>query len=153
MIKERLEKFFRHVQFVDVATCNKQCRPNNAPKYILKVEGDKIYIADYVLGATWNNLKENPLVSLTAVDNDSLIGYQFNGEAVLLEKGREYDELKEEFQVKKVKSSVERIIKSVREEKPHHSFELVFPDRTGIIVVQIREIVDIGPTGQVLRER
>jgi predicted pyridoxine 5'-phosphate oxidase superfamily flavin-nucleotide-binding protein len=153
MIKERLVKFFRHTQFVDVATCDKNCRPNNAPKFILKIDGDKIYLADYVLGTTWNNLKENPLVSLTVVDNDSLIGYQFNGEAVLLDEGDDYETLRQEFQVKKVKSSVDRIIKSVRAEKPNHSVELSFPDRTGIIIIIIREIVDIGPTGQILRDK
>ena len=67
--------------------------------------------------------------------------------------GDEYDRLKQEFQRKKLKSSVERVVKSVREEKLRHNFELIFPDNTGIIVITIKEIVDIGPTGQLTRDQ
>lgn len=153
MIKERLAKFFKHVQFVDIATCDKNCRPNAAPKFLLKVEEDRVYLADYVYGKTWHNLEENPLVSLTIADYDSLVGYQLNGEACLLNEGKKYEVLKEELQVKKVKSSVERVIKSVREEKPRRNSEMAFPEDTGIIVVTVKEIVDIGPTGQLTREK
>jgi predicted pyridoxine 5'-phosphate oxidase superfamily flavin-nucleotide-binding protein len=153
MISSRLKHFFKNAQFVDVATCDKQCRPNAAPKFLLKVENDKIYLADYVFGKTWHNLQENPLVSLTILDYDSLVGYQFNGEACLLSEGEDYGTLKKYFQVKQVKSSVERVIKSVREEKLRRNFELTFPDKTGIIIVTVKEIVDIDPTGQLTREK
>jgi predicted pyridoxine 5'-phosphate oxidase superfamily flavin-nucleotide-binding protein len=98
MISSRLKHFFKNAQFVDVATCDKQCRPNAAPKFLLKVENDKIYLADYVFGKTWHNLQENPLVSLTILDYDSLVGYQFNGEACLLSEGEDYGTLKKYFQ-------------------------------------------------------
>jgi len=153
MIASRLKNFFRNTQFVDVATCDKRCRPYAAPKFLLKVDGDKVYLADYVFGKTWYNLQENPLVSLTILDYDSLIGYQFNGEASLLSDGAAYDELKQELQVRKIKSSVERVVKSVREEKLRHNFELIFPDKTGIIVVIVKEIVDIDPTGRLTRDK
>ena len=153
MISSRLKHFFKNVQFVDVASCDKKCRPYAAPKFLLKAENDKVYLADYVFGKTWSNLQENPLVSLTILDYDSLIGYQFNGEAGLLTEGDDYDALKEELQVRKMKSSVERVIKSVREEKLRHNFELIFPDKIGIIIVTVREIVDIDPTGQLTREK
>ncbi len=153
MIANRLKYFFKNAQFIDVASCDKKARPTAAPKFLLKVEGDKIYLVDYVMGATWRNLKENPLVSIPALDYDSLIGYQLNGTVVLLEKGKEYDGLCREFSAKKMKSSVERVIKSVREEKLRKNFELIFPDNTGIIVVTVKEMVDIGPTGTLTREK
>ena len=153
MIASRLKHFFRNAQFVDIATCDKQCRPYAAPKFLLKVEGDKIYLADYVFGKTWRNLQENPFVSLTILDYDSLIGYQFNGEVGLLIEGDDYDALKKELQIRKMKSSVERVIKSVREEKLRHNFELIFPDKTGILIVTVKEIVDIGPTGKLTRDK
>jgi uncharacterized pyridoxamine 5'-phosphate oxidase family protein len=153
MISSRLKHFFKNTQFVDVATCNKQCRPYAAPKFLLKVEDDKVYLADYVFGKTWYNLQENPLVSLTVLDYDSLIGYQFNGEVCLLTEGDDYDALKKELQVRKMKSSVERVVKSVREEKLRHNFELIFPDKIGVIVVTVKEIVDIDPTGNLTRDK
>jgi hypothetical protein len=45
------------------------------------------------------------------------------------------------------------VIKSVREEKLRRNFELTFPDKTGIIIVTVKEIVDIDPTGQLTREK
>jgi len=153
MITSRLKHFFKNAQFVDVATCDKQCRPYAAPKFLLKVEEDKVYLADYVFGKTWYNLRENPLVSLTILDYDSLIAYQFNGEAYLVSEGEDYEALKKDFQVKQMKSSVERVIKSVHEEKLRRNFELIFPDKTGIIVVTVKEIVDIDPTGQLTRDK
>ena len=153
MIKDRLEKFFKNVHFVYLATCDKSCRPNAAPKFLLKIEGDSIYLADYVFGKTWSNLQENPIASATISDYESLIGYQLNGTAVILNSGKEYEKLKKEFQVKKVKSSVERIIKSVREGKAGSNFELIFPDKTGIIVLTVNEIVDINPTGILTRDK
>ena len=48
MIGEQLVKLFKNSKFVDIATSDFNGRPNAAPKYLLKIEGEVIYLADYV---------------------------------------------------------------------------------------------------------
>ena len=66
MIAQKLKKFFSKVHFLNVATCSNN-RPNAAPKYLIRVEDDKMFFADYVKGTTWNNLKENSFVSILSL--------------------------------------------------------------------------------------
>ena len=58
MFTDELIKLLEKHEFISVATCDFKGRPNAVPKFLLKVEGDFIYLVDYTIGTTWKNLKE-----------------------------------------------------------------------------------------------
>ena len=122
-------------------------------KFILKVEGDSIYLVDYVIGRTLQNLKTNANVSLSTVNLETLVGYQLNGQAQVINKGQEYKKLIREMHARQIEFSTKRIIEGVKKQKAHTSFELTFPEHVVIFKVKVEEIVEIGPSGKLERKR
>jgi len=153
MIEVKLKELLRNVTFIDVASCDFKGRPNVAPKFLLKYVGHLIYLIDYTIGRTYYNLKINPRVSLPAMDFNTLNGYQINGEGKILESGAEYDKLTKELKDRIKKLSVDRLIEGLKSEKMHNSFEVVFPKRVVIFKIEVEEIVEIGPTGELKRKK
>ncbi|MDD5254567.1 MAG: pyridoxamine 5'-phosphate oxidase family protein [Candidatus Omnitrophica bacterium] len=140
-------------EFISVATSDKQGKPNAAPKFILKLDGNFIYLVDYTMGRTYANLKANPRISLSFMDTESLAGYQVNGGAGLIESGPEYEAICAEVLTREVGLSARRIIEGVTREKKHHNFEVAIRDTVVIIKVEIKEVIEIGPSGTVARHQ
>lgn len=148
---EEIKNFLKRREFINVGTCDFQGRPNVVPKFLVKIEKDCVYLADHVFGKTWENLKINPRVSLATVNIDTLVGYQINGKAEIIDKGDEYLKILEDLSKKQIDLSVERVIKSIHSEKKDKSFELVFPERVVIFKVKVTEIVQVWPSGKLER--
>jgi len=89
-ISEKICHFLAKTEFLNFATCDFSGRPNVAPKFLVKVENNNIYFADYVFGRTFINLKKNPRVSISAINLDTLTGYQINGIARIITGGPEF---------------------------------------------------------------
>ncbi|OIO35243.1 MAG: hypothetical protein AUJ74_07315 [Candidatus Omnitrophica bacterium CG1_02_44_16] len=139
--------FLAKGKFVNVATCSDERMPNVAPKLIAKTEKNIIYLIDYVIGKTYSNLKENPRVSLSFINDRTLTGYQMNGSVDILEFGEEFEKFIEEFQKIKTDFTVERILLNVRTGEKAIPLDLSLPDQFAILKVKVIEIVEIGSSG------
>jgi len=139
--------------FVSVATCNLEARPNAAPKFILKLENNFIYLVYYSIGRTSQNLAVNPRVSISLMDNDTLMGYHLNGSVEVISKGQEYDVLVKDLSQKELELSTLRIIEGVTKGKPHERFELGLSEKFIIFKVKVEEIVEIASSGLLKREK
>jgi predicted pyridoxine 5'-phosphate oxidase superfamily flavin-nucleotide-binding protein len=153
LITKELRVFLENKEFVNIATCDSEAHPNVAPKFLVTVDRNDIYFADYVFGRTFKNIQVNPQVSLATMDMDTLIGYQFNGVAHILEKGPEYTRILENTQAKQIQFSVKRVIEGVHREKKYKNFEVTFPDSIVIFKVNVREVVAINPQGHLERTK
>lgn len=153
MFTKKIIELLNLREFISVATADKQGKPNAAPKFLLKTEGNFLYLVDYTLGRTWENLKVNPRLSLSFMDTDTLVGYQINGAAEIIDKGREYDSISKELEIREIDLSARRIIEGVVKEKKHQGFELAIRSKFVILKVKIEEMVEIGPCGQLKREK
>ncbi len=146
MLKD-LIPFLSKGKFVNVATCSQERMPNVAPKLIAKADRDVIYLVDYVIGKTYANLKENPRVSISFIDNKTLTGYQLNGCVAIIEEGEEFDKLAEEFHQIKTEFTVERILLDIRAGEKTHPREFSIPENFCILKMKIFEIVEISSSG------
>lgn len=153
IITRKAKEFLKDKEFINVATCDFDGRPNVAPKLILKIEENYIYLVDYVIAKTYSNLKINPMVSLSTVDMISLTGYQINGKANIITKRQAYNELLEEFRQRQIRFCVTRIIQGVQKAEKHQQFETTFPERIAIFKVTVEDVVEIIPTGELKREK
>ena len=140
-------------EFISVGTCDLDNRPNAAPKFILKIEADSIYLVDYIIGRTFRNLSQNPRASLSFMDNNSLVGYQVNGTVAIIDSGKEYENIIKELQQKKIDLSIKRIIEGVERGKGHKNFEVVIPEQFVILKLKIEELVELSPSGTLTREK
>ena len=153
MLNKKISEFLRDREFISAATCDFDGRPNAAPKFLLKVDGKSIYLVDYSLTKTWENLKINPRASLSFVDTDTLQGYQINGPVEMIEKGPAFDKMVNELREKEITLSADRIIKGLHRDKSHEIFEVAIPEKLAILKVTIEEITEISPKGELKKER
>jgi len=153
MLKNKAIDFLRDRAFVSVATADFDGNPNAAPKFLLKIEDNFIYLVDYIIGRTWENVKINPKVSLSFMDSDTLLGYQINGRIEIIDHGPLYDKMSAELSKKEIELSAQRIIEGIYKDKKHKTFEVGLPEKMVIFKVKIEEIVEIGTSGKLTREK
>jgi len=139
-------------EFISVATSDLSGKPNAAPKFLLKLENNFIFLIDYTQGKTWENLKKNPRVSLSFMDTEDLTGYQINGTVKIIDKGPAFDKIFNELLQKEIDLSCRRIIEGVVHEKGHKSFEVAMPDRVVIFKIEIEDIAEINHRGEIRKE-
>jgi predicted pyridoxine 5'-phosphate oxidase superfamily flavin-nucleotide-binding protein len=153
MLNKKVLEILESRTFISVATCDSGGRPNAASKFLLKVEGDFLYLIDYTIGRTFTNLKSNPRLSLSFFDTVSLVGYQINGRVEVIESGAEFKKISQELLEKQVNLSARRIIEGVTKGKGHASFELGMADTFAVFKVKIEDLVEMRPSGMLRREK
>jgi predicted pyridoxine 5'-phosphate oxidase superfamily flavin-nucleotide-binding protein len=153
MLIDDIRSFLGSKIFLMVGTSNEKGVPNVAPKVLLKFDEKAIYLADYVFGRTWQNIKVNPFVSLATVNFDTLVGYQINGSVEIIEAGKVYEQLCKEYENRQVKLSVRRVVEGVHREREHNSFELGLSQDIVIFKVNVSEVVAIERSGAVKRTK
>ena len=153
MIAKKINDLIKDYDFIAVATCDLEGNPNVAPKLFLKVENNHIYLIDYVIGRTFQNLVVNPKASLAVIDRDTLTGYQINGPVEILTEGAAYDKFVGEFQKKELSLSSRRIVEGVLRGESHKNFEVAFPNKVVVFKIKISEVVEIRSSGELKRER
>ena len=116
MVIKEVANFLKKEKFLNIATTDLNNRPNVAPKFLLKIDNDLIYLVDYVKNTTLKNIRINPKVSISFINTDSLRGYQINGVAEVIDKGPTCIKLLREYEKKKIELSTERLIDSLRKE-------------------------------------
>jgi predicted pyridoxine 5'-phosphate oxidase superfamily flavin-nucleotide-binding protein len=152
MIIKKLDEILKNREFAYVATVNSKGEPNAAPKFLLKKEGQFLYMVDHVMGMTYKNLKVRSFASVTVMDPNTLIGYQINGPVEIIEKGRVYKKLLKEIMDKEIKLTAKRIIEDVRGMARNEAFEISFPERLVIFKLKISRITEIRTSGKLKRE-
>ncbi|MDD5044151.1 MAG: pyridoxamine 5'-phosphate oxidase family protein [Candidatus Omnitrophica bacterium] len=153
MLSKKISRTLGQKEFIHIATSNPECRPNAAPKFLLRFENNFIYLVDYTISRTWKNLKINPRASLSVMDTDTLLGYQINGKVEIIERGAAYRILLKEFKAKGISLSAQRIVEGLRREKTHKSFEAALPEKVVFFKLKIEEVVEIGTHGGIKREK
>ena len=124
MINKNIKSLIESREFISVASCDLEARPNAAPKFLLKVEASYIYLVDYIIGKTFRNLKLNPRVSLSFFDNNTLVGYQINGNVQIIDSGPEYLAALNDLARKEIDLSTTRIIDGVIKGRSHQAYEV-----------------------------
>lgn len=151
-----VKKFFELLQgreFINVATADKKAKPCAAPKFFLKTHGKYIYLIDYTLARTVQNIRVNPQVSLCLMDLDSFNGYRVNGHAELIEKGKEFQQIIEDLDKRLIKLSAERVVRRITTGKKTPHFEMEISKRFVVIKVKVDDVAEFGPRGDLKQEK
>lgn len=147
LMAENMKRFLLNKGFVSVGTSDLSGQPNSAPKFIVEIDKGFIYLADYVIGKTLQNLKINPKISLSTIDIKTLEGLQINGVAKIMTRGAQYKKLLKAMVEQEVHHSARRIIEDVRGGQKSDVYEVQFPDRVVILKVKCKKVTKIGITG------
>jgi uncharacterized protein len=153
LITEEMVELLSRQRFIFIATVNTNGDANVAPKFLMKIDGDDIYLADYVLNRTYKNLQHNQKVALGMIDPITLNGYQFKGKAELITTGPKYKALIAELEDKTTELTVERVIKGVRTGKRQNVADAVFSDQAALFRIHVDEVIKIGVSGRLDRNK
>ena len=150
---EKVAKLLEKKEFVYIATCSQDCEPYATPKFLVRVENNCIYLADFAISQAYENLKVNPKMSIAAMDHDTLHGYRINGDVAILEEGPEFDKILKELRKKEMNLTIERVVRAVQTGVTHENFELEFPKRLAIFKMHVDLVMQVGPRGQLHKEK
>ena len=153
MITKELVELLNKREFVSLATCDFKGRPNAAPKFLLKADEEHIYLVDYTISTTYQNLKLNPRVSISFIDPRTLMGYQLNGAVAIIEKGPIFDRMHKDMIDKEIRLTAQHLIEDVRGGQKHDVYEVEITEKVVIFEVKVDEIVEIGTKGDLKRRK
>ena len=147
MITPDIVEFFHNQRFTIISSIDKEGYPHNACKGIVEIDKDgKVYLLDLYLAKTYENLKNNNRVSITAVDEHKFIGYCLKGKAKIIPRDK-VDERILKLWENKINSRIShRLLKNLQGEKGHSSHpEALLPRPAYLIVVDVEEVIDLIP--------
>ena len=139
--------FLRTQSFVVVSSIDKTGFPHNSCKDIIKIgPPGKIFLLDAYHGVTAENIKRNPRVSISAVDEYKFMGYCLKGKARILPDDFISQEIIKSWEDNITSRLAKRLLRNLAGEKGHaHHPEAALPRPKSLIYVEVEEIVDLAP--------
>ncbi len=139
--------FFQNQNFTIISTLDKKGSLHNACKGIIEIKkSGKIYLLDLYKGETYENLRRNTNISITAVDEHKFKGYCLKGKAKIISADRLNSQVIAAWEAKIASRLTQRILKNIHEEKRHPRHpEILLPKPQYMIAVEVEEIVDLTP--------
>ena len=142
--------FFHKQGFIIVSTVDSANTPHNSCKGIVEIDPKgRIYLLDLYRGMTLTNLRDNPNIGITAVDEHKFIGYCLKGKAKIADKKELNHRLVEAWEKRIANRITHRLLKNIHDEndKGHRRHpESLLPSPEYMIAVEIEEIVSLIPS-------
>jgi len=142
--------FMNQQGFVIVSTMDDKGRIHCSAKGIVGIEkSGKVYIIDLYLHHTYKNLKKNPVVSITAVNEHQFKGYTLQGKAKIVSREEIEDAIFKKWEKKVISRISKRIVKGVQSEtKSKAPFEAHLPHQPQYLIeVNVENVIDLSPPG------
>ncbi|MCX7927210.1 MAG: pyridoxamine 5'-phosphate oxidase family protein [Candidatus Omnitrophica bacterium] len=146
-LSEEIIHFFRKQGFVIVCTIDAQGMPHASCKDIIRISRDgRVYLLDLYMRKTFENLKNNPHITVVAVDEASFTGYSLQGKGKIMRLERAKKTVNRLWLKKLSARITSRILQNLREQKSNsHHFESLLPQPQYMIVVDVERVVDLTP--------
>ncbi|MDP8264785.1 MAG: pyridoxamine 5'-phosphate oxidase family protein [Candidatus Aceula lacicola] len=147
-LPKEIVQFFEKSHAVIVSTLNEKGAIHCSVKGLVGVgKKDKLFLTDLYLYRTFCNLKKNPTISVTALDEHAFKGYVLQGKAKIIPKSEIKKEILDQWEARVVQRITKRVQRSVSigaKSKKH--FEAHLPiDPKYLIEVKIDNIIDLSP--------
>jgi predicted pyridoxine 5'-phosphate oxidase superfamily flavin-nucleotide-binding protein len=146
-LSAEIVQFFQSQNFTVVTTIDKDGSPHNSCKGIIKIsKSGKVYLLDLYMQKTYENLKQNPRMSITAVDEHRFKGYCLKGKARLVSQETLSPRIIAAWEEKITSRITQRLIKNMLEKKGHPRHpEALFPQPAYMIVMEVKDVIDLTP--------
>lgn len=146
-LNSTITQFFRNQSFVITSTVDKSNTPHSSCKGIVQIkEQGLVYLLDLYQGATFENLKNNPSMNITAVDEHKFEGYCLKGRAQILPSQALSEDIIKSWEHKVTARITQRVIKNLTGVKGQaYQPEALLPGPKYLITMEVDEIVDLTP--------
>lgn len=146
-LPEDVVQFLHNQGFVIVSTIDNDGGTHNACKGIVDIKrSGRVYLLDLYHGNTYANIKRNPRITITAVDEHKFRGYSLKGKALTMhEEGLDTHFIKA-WEDRITSRLTQRVLKNLRDEKGHTKHpEVLLPSPKYMIAMEVEEIVNLTP--------
>jgi len=146
-LSEEVKHFLQTQGFVIVSSIDSNGFSHSSCKGLIKIDPrGKIYLLDLYRGETFQNLKSNPRITITAVDEHKFIGYCLKGKAEMLNQKELQSHIIKAWESRITGRLTQRLLKNIREEKGNTRHpEILLPKPEYMIVMEVEEIIDLTP--------
>ncbi len=147
-IAEDVKFFLEKEHFVIVSSLSKENIIHTSAKAIIEIQPKgKIFLLDLYKAETYSNIKNNPNVTLTSVNDHSYRGYSIEGRAKIIQEDSIAEKTLKSWHDKISKRIARRLIRHMKEEvsSEKHIPEARFPLPKYVIEVDIQRVIDLAP--------
>lgn len=146
-LSDDIVQFFHSQHFIVVSSVDKSGMPHSSCKGIVRIgTNGEVYLMDLYKGRTYENLIQNPCISLTAVDEHKFRGYCLKGKASIIKGDRLTLTLLTDWKKRIAKRITHRVLKNIRGEKGHPLHpEARLPIPEYLILMKTENVVDLTP--------
>lgn len=146
-LSSEIINFFHNQGFVVVSTLDKNGGIHNACKGIVKIQRNgRIYLLDVYRANTLENLKRNPNISITAVDEHKFKGYCLKGKAKTIDSNKLKKDILRAWEDKLTGRATQRVLRNIKGEKGHLSHpEIQLPKPEYMIFMEVEAVIDLTP--------
>jgi len=147
VLSEEVMEFLQKEGFMVVSTVDKDGTPHSSCKGIVKInQNGQIYLMDLYKARTYENLKHNSHVALTVVDEHKFNGLCLKGRGKIVNEDKLSAQVIRAWEKRLTNRLTKRVLRNISGEKGHRSHpEALFPKPEYMIVVEVKEIVDLTP--------
>ncbi|MCK9603061.1 MAG: pyridoxamine 5'-phosphate oxidase family protein [Candidatus Omnitrophica bacterium] len=146
-LSDEIVQFFQSQGFTVITTIDKDGSPHNSCKGIVEInKNGKIHLLDLYMQKTYENLRRNPRISITAVDEHKFRGYCLKGKAKLVPREALTPGIIAAWESKLTSRITQRLIRNMHGEKGHSLHpEALFPKPAYMIVMEVKGVIDLTP--------
>lgn len=144
---ENIINFFQKQNFVIVSTVDRDSSLHSSCKGIVKINRNgRIYLLDLYRGKTFENLKRNSRITITAVDEHKFKGFCLKGKAKIMREDKLGPHIITAWERRISHRITQRVLKNIGGEKGHPRHpEALLPKPKYMIVMEAKEVVDLTP--------
>ncbi|MFC1666507.1 pyridoxamine 5'-phosphate oxidase family protein [Candidatus Omnitrophota bacterium] len=147
-LSQRVIHFLEEKKVVIVSTLNAEGKIHCAVKGIVGIEQKgKVFLIDLYTHETFNNLRNNQTISITAVDEHKFQGYTLQGHARLIPRKEIHGHIVAEWERRILKRISTRMIKNIQAStKSKSHFEAELPSKPKYVIeIDVTDIIDLSP--------
>ncbi len=143
---EQALRFFQAQSFVVVSTIDAEGFVHNSCKDIVHVTPQgRVFLLDLYHGSTEANVRRDPHISLTAVDEHHFKGFCLKGRVISITQNDIDQELIKAWDERMTSRVTKRLLKNVGGDKGHPFHpELSMPTPKYLIAVDVERVVDLA---------
>lgn len=139
--------FLRAQSFVLVSSIDKAGFPHSSCKAIIRIDqAGKIFLMDVYHGTTCENIKRNPRISISAIDEHKFSGYCLKGRGKIMSDNNISQEIIKIWEDNITSRLTKRLLRNLSDDKGRgHHPEASLPHPKHIIAIEVEKIVDLAP--------
>ena len=146
-LTQEIISFLKNQGFVIVSTLDPTGAIHCSAKGIADIsDGGKICLIDLYKTKTFTNIKSNPTITITAIDEHAFLGFALSGKAYIVEREKIKDYIIKEWEDKVINRISNRVIKNIKNDKSSTQHpESYFPSPQYLIEMDVEEAIDLAP--------